>query len=181
MDHVSDLVGTGEGAARELRGILIRSFQDADAAPTDAVAISAFQQYENVYSDWDVLMRSVGAMSSLARHSELLVADIGGSVVGAVAYFGPGAMPRAEFFEPEWPIIRMLVVDPVARGLGIGRRLTEACVARARRDGSRLIALHTSPAMRVALAMYLRMGFVLDRTAPDRFGVPYGVYLLPMV
>ena len=125
-------------------------------------------------------MQSVAAMSALARHSEVLVADIGGEVAGAVAYFGPGAMPKLEFFDPDWPIIRMLVVDPIARGLGIGRRLTEACIRRARGDGASLIALHTSPAMEVALAMYLRMGFVFKRTAPDRFGVPYGVYVLPI-
>lgn len=151
-----------------------------DAAAVDAVAISAFQQYEAVYSNWDILMRSVGAMSALVCHSEVLVADVGGSIVGAVAYFAPGAMSRAGFLEPEWPVIHMLVIAPVARGLGIGRLLTEACVARARRDGARLIALHTSPTMKVALAMYLRMGFVLKRTAPDRFGVPDEVYLLPM-
>ena len=116
-------------------------------------------------------------MASLARYSEILVADAGDTVIGAVAYFGPGT-PRADFFEPEWPIIRMLVVDPAARGAGIGRRLTEACIDLARRDGAPLIALHTSPAMEVALAMYLRMGFVLERHVPEWLGVSYGVYVL---
>jgi hypothetical protein len=32
--------------------------------------------------------------------------------------------------------------------------------------------------MPVALAMYLKMGFKLERPLPDRFGVPYGLYLL---
>jgi hypothetical protein len=50
-------------------------------------------------------------------------------------------------------------------------------VKRARRDGVEVIALHTSPAMEVALALYLRMGFALERHVPDRFGVPYAVYL----
>jgi GNAT superfamily N-acetyltransferase len=145
------------------------------------VALAAFAQYQGVYSDWETLMRGVGAMAALAKHGELLVADVDGAVVGAVAYFGPGTTPRADFFEPEWPIIRMLVVDPAARGTGIGRQLTEACIDRARRDGARLIALHTSPAMVVALAMYLKMGFVLERRVPDRFGVTYGVYVLHLL
>jgi ribosomal protein S18 acetylase RimI-like enzyme len=72
----------------------------------------------------------------------------------------------------------MLVVDPRARGKGIGRSLTEACIERARRDGASAISLHTSPAMEAALALYLKMGFELERPVPDRFGVPYGVYLL---
>lgn len=74
----------------------------------------------------------------------------------------------------------MLVVDPAARGQGIGRRLTEACLDRGRRDGAEVIALHTSPAMDVALGLYLRMGFRLEKKVPDRFGVPYAVYLKPL-
>jgi ribosomal protein S18 acetylase RimI-like enzyme len=71
----------------------------------------------------------------------------------------------------------MLVVRPEYRGRGIGRGLTEECVRRARRDGAPLIALHTTPIMAVALPMYERMGFEFLRAAPDRSGVPYGIYV----
>lgn len=54
--------------------------------------------------------------------------------------------------------------------------LTEACLERARRDHSPIIALHTSPIMSVALPMYLRMGFEKLRDAPDIHGVSYAVY-----
>jgi ribosomal protein S18 acetylase RimI-like enzyme len=119
-------------------------------------------------------------MAALAETGEILVAEAEGAVVGAVAYIGPGRSPRADFFEPEWPIIRMLTVDPAARGQGIGRRLTQACLDLARRDAAEVIALHTSPAMEVALALYFRMGFKLLRRVPDRFGVPYAVYVKPL-
>jgi GNAT superfamily N-acetyltransferase len=158
--------------------VLLRPFQPSDAAAVNRVALAAFEQYRNVYDDWEALSRGVGATDALAAQSELIVAeDHAGEIRGAVAYFGPYAQPRADFFAPEWPIVRMLVVDPAARGQGLGRRLTEECIARARRDGAGVIALHTSPAMAVALAMYLGMGFRLDRAVPDRFGVPYGLYL----
>jgi hypothetical protein len=55
-----------------------------------------------------------------------------------------------------------------------------ACVRRAERDGAPLLALHTSPIMRVALPMYLRMGFVLEREVPPVRGVPYAVYVKPL-
>ena len=70
----------------------------------------------------------------------------------------------------------MLVVDPEFRGKGIGRALSKECIARAKRDGSPIIALHTSPIMTVALPMYLRMGFVKAYDAPPIFGVAYAVY-----
>jgi predicted N-acetyltransferase YhbS len=169
-----------EERSSPLRGAdrLIRAFEAADAEAVDAVALRAFEQYRGVYSNWETLERSVGRTSKLAREAELLVAEEEGEVVGAVAYCPPFSQPRADFFEPRWPLIRMLVVASEARGRGLGRSLTEACIDCARRDGARSIALHTSPAMEVALALYLRMGFRLQRRVPDRFGVPYAVYLL---
>jgi ribosomal protein S18 acetylase RimI-like enzyme len=105
----------------------------------------------------------------------VIVAEAGGQLAGAVAYIPPGA-PKAVFFDPAWPIIRMLVVDPACRGKGIGRALTDECLARARRDNANVIALHTSPVMTVALPMYQRMGFVKLRDAPPILGVEYAVY-----
>lgn len=160
--------------------IRIRAFETADAQAVNNVALEAFEQYRGVYDDWDTLERAVGATSALAGDSELLVAEVDGKIAGAVAYCPPFSEPRAEFFEPRWPLIRMLVVAPGARGRSLGRSLTEACIERARRDGADRIALHTSPAMEVALALYLRMGFRLERRVPDRFGVPYAVYLLDL-
>ncbi|MGY4623662.1 ribosomal protein S18 acetylase RimI-like enzyme [Bradyrhizobium sp. USDA 4486] len=98
-------------------------------------------------------------MPGLARTGEIIVAEDGGRIVGAVAYIGPKATKPA-FFDPAWPVIRMLVVDPAARGKGVGRQLTEECLRRAERDQAGVIALHTTPIMTVALPMYLRMGFV---------------------
>jgi ribosomal protein S18 acetylase RimI-like enzyme len=160
---------------------LIRGFEPEDADAVNAVAMEAFAQYRGVYSDWETLSRGVGTMAELAEHGELFVAaDEAGRIVGAIAYFGPDTTPRADFFDPEWPIIRMLVVSPAARGRGVGRKLTEECICRARAGDAPLIALHTSPAMEVALAMYLKMGFKLLRQVPDRFGVPYGVYVMSL-
>lgn len=160
--------------------VTTRPFSAADSDAVNALALAAFAQYEGVYSDWETLARGVGAMAELAAQGEIVVAEDERGIVGAVAYFAPRTTPRADFFEPDWPIVRMLVVDPAARGRGVGRRLTEECVGRARRDGAAVIALHSSPAMAAALALYLKLGFELERTLPDRFGVPYGLYLLDL-
>jgi ribosomal protein S18 acetylase RimI-like enzyme len=171
---------TGEALPAPNLPIRLRPFQTADSAAVDVVALAAFEQYRGVYDEWERLERAVGRMSGMAGEADLVVAEAGGAVAGAVAYCRPFSAPRAEYFEPEWPLIRMLVVAPEARGLGIGRSLTLACIARARRDGAGAIALHTSPAMAVALALYLRIGFRLERRVPDAFGVPYAVYLLDL-
>jgi len=73
------------------------------------------------------MSRGVANMTSLAESAEVVVASVGGIIVGAVAYVGTGKV-KAGIFKVEWPIIRMLVVKPDARGQGIGRALTEECV-----------------------------------------------------
>ena len=113
--------------------------------------------------------------SDLSASGEVIVAEFQSQFAGAVAYFGPDS-PKASFFDQRWPVIRMLIVDPAFRGKGLGRALSEQCIARAKRDGSPLIALHTSPIMAVALPMYLRMGFVRVHDAPPVYGAPCTVY-----
>ena len=122
------------------------------------------------------MVDGVSRMSELDGRGEIVVADLEDRVVGGVAYI-PSDRPKAAFFDPSWPVIRMLVVQPGARGQGIGRQLTEECVRRARRDGANVIALHTTPIMKVALPMYQRMGFEFLRAAPPIHSVPYAVYV----
>jgi ribosomal protein S18 acetylase RimI-like enzyme len=150
-------------------------FEPADACAVNRLALAAFEQYRDAYRDWAQFSQRIGDMPSLASSAEIIVAREGAELVGAVAYVGPGR-PKADFFPREWPVLRMLVVEPTFRGRGIGRLLTEECIARASRDAAPLIALHTSPLMQVALAMYLRMGFRFERSAPEIHGVPYGIY-----
>lgn len=131
---------------------------------------------KDAYHDWPAFQVKIGNMSSLADAGEIIVAEVEGQIVGAVAYVGPGA-PKAEFFRPDWPIMRMLVVAPDSRGQGIGRALAQECLRRAKRDGASVFALHTSELMQVALHMYQRMGFNRVSSAPAIHGVEYGVYV----
>ena len=156
--------------------MLIRDYTGTDAGALGRVAVSAFAQYQHDFNDWGALAAGLKMMPELAHKGEILVAEHNRKVVGAVAYIPPHAA-KAHYFNPAWPIIRMLVVEPQARGLGIGRKLTEACIEKAKRDESPVIALHTSPVMTVALAMYLRMGFQMQFEAPPIYGVPYNVYV----
>ena len=155
--------------------IRLRDYQNSDADNLNRIAVSAFDQFRNHYSDWPAMRAGLSKTSDLGVSGEVIIAELQGAFAGAVAYFGPDSQ-KAAFFDQRWPIIRMLVVDPAFRGKGIGRALSNACIARARRDGSPIIALHTSPIMSVALPMYLKMGFVKAHDAPPIFGVAYAVY-----
>ena len=143
------------------------------------IALAAWEEYAAVFNAWPRTARLVGSFAALAAELELIVGEVDGRLAGAVGYVAPFA-PREPVFPPEWALVRLLSVAPAARGHGLGRRLTEACIARARRDRAPAIGLHTSPVMQVALPLYLRLGFVLERALPDRNGVPYALYRLPL-
>jgi GNAT superfamily N-acetyltransferase len=155
--------------------IQLRDYEDADAENLNRLAVSAFEQFRHHYEDWPAMLAGLSKTSALSASGEIIVAELQRKFAGAVAYFGPDSQ-KAAFFDQRWPIIRMLVVDPAFRGKGIGRALSDECIARARRDGSPIIALHTSPIMSVALPMYLKMGFAKAYDAPPIFGVAYAVY-----
>jgi DNA-binding MarR family transcriptional regulator/N-acetylglutamate synthase-like GNAT family acetyltransferase len=69
--------------------------------------------------------------------------------------------------------IRLLIVDPKGRGLGIGRMLVEASIAFARNAGYRKITLWTHAVLSAARAIYQKQGFrLVEQWVHDDFGKP---------
>ncbi|MCI0632750.1 MAG: GNAT family N-acetyltransferase [Actinobacteria bacterium] len=122
--------------------------------------------------DWDRYLELIADVGARADVGLVLVAVEDGRVLGSATL-----ELRERIEEDEPPLasdeasIRMLGVDPEARGRGVARALIEACFARAAETGKTRMTLHTTRRMRAAQAMYASMGFerLPDRVFPDGF------------
>ncbi|GAA4707086.1 putative N-acetyltransferase YhbS [Promicromonospora umidemergens] len=111
-------------------------------------------------------------VESRAAAAEIIVALVGGEVVGGVT-FVPRGGPMADIAEEGEAEIRMLGVAPDAQGRGAGTALMRECIARA---GARRVVLSTQTVATGSHRLYERLGFV---RAPGRDWAPVpGVDLL---
>jgi GNAT superfamily N-acetyltransferase len=139
--------------------------RDASAAELDAAAavmVSAYAEYlpPDPTGPWLAYRNEIADVRSRLPYTTLVVAVEHGRILGAVTYYPDASRDTNARWPREWAAIRLLGVHPDARGRGLGRRLTEACVERARAAGCTAVGLHTTDFMAVARAMYERMGFV---------------------
>jgi len=85
------------------------------------------------------------------------VAERDGHVIGSVFVMrGPEDVAK----------LRLLYVEPAARGIGLGRRLVDACIDFAREKGYRTLTLWTNDVLVPARRIYQQAGFSCVATEP---------------
>jgi GNAT superfamily N-acetyltransferase len=86
----------------------------------------------------------------IARGGAVFFATRGGAPIGVVAVKNLSC--------GVYEFCKLVVLD-AARGLGVGRRLVEECIAFARQEDGRLLTLQSLKRLEIALGLYQQMGF----------------------
>ena len=112
--------------------------------------------------DYYDLLLNIGEITKKS-HTQLLVAlNEQYQILGAVVYFsdmssyGSGGSATEEKNASGF---RLLAVDPKYRGSGVGKALTLACIQKAREDKNKELIIHSTQYMKIAWAMYQKIGF----------------------
>ena len=141
----------------------LRDARAGDGNAIQEVTLAAYSVYASIMGPmWEFYKQSILETLADITPAEQIVAERDGSVVGTALLFPPGTIlhgPGGESATLVWPEMRLLAVAPAAQGLGIGAALVRECIRRAQKSGVAVLTLHTTEAMRVAMAMYERMGF----------------------
>ena len=136
----------------------IREIQPHEHEALAALTVEAYEVSHEAVLD-AAYGEELSDVATRAEQGVVLVAVDGGQVVGGVTYVGEADNPLAEHTDAHAASIRMLAVDPSAHRNGIGRRLTEACTARAASEGKESLVLHTIEQNASGLAFYEALGF----------------------
>jgi GNAT superfamily N-acetyltransferase len=93
-----------------------------------------------------------------------------------MAFLIPHGNPN-HLFGADCCYIRLVGVHPKYEGKGIGRKLTEMCVAFAKQSGEKIIALHTSEFQHAARHIYESLGFSKIKEF-ENLGKTFWIYTL---
>jgi ribosomal protein S18 acetylase RimI-like enzyme len=164
-----------------LQSVQIRAARPDEYAAVGELCVSVYVGDELIPASATGYTGELADAASRAANAELLVAvDDGGdgAVLGSVT-FVPYGSSYTEVAGPGEAEIRMLVVDPKARGHGLGEALVLACLARAKAHGAARMRLSTQESMIGAHPIYRRLGFA--RTPELDWSPVPGVDLLTFV
>jgi predicted N-acetyltransferase YhbS len=143
-----------------MRTATIRPATEHEIPEIEAVAVAAYAQYraEVPRPVFDAYLEDLRRVAEHWREAEVLVAEVDGRIAGSVLYYAD-ASTEGLGLPQSWSGFRKLAVHPEMRGRGLGRALTEACIAVARRCGVPAIGIHTTSFMQAARRLYEQVGF----------------------
>jgi len=148
------------------------------------LAIKSWTPFQKQLTEenWNSLIKTISddkTYKKLIDQSTCIVCATDNEHIIGMAFLVPNGNPTDIYLE-EWSYIRFVSVDPDFGGQGIGRKLTTMCIDKAKQNGEKAIALHTSEIMDKARHIYESLGFEILREIDQRLGKRYWLYKLEL-
>lgn len=145
-----------DGGSRPGRTYTLRDLRPGDLGWIVAEHARVYTREYNWDSSFEALVAQI--VADFAKNFDpaleyCWIAEMDGEPVGSVMLVKDD--------KPGVARIRLLIVSPKARGLGLGQRLTDECIAFARAKGYRAITLWTHECLTAARHCYEKAGFTL--------------------
>ncbi len=159
MDTVETLLGARRA---EAAAYVLRPHRPGDVGWVVHRHAALYAREYGWNEEFEALVAEVGAKFIRGYDPErerCWIADQDGEPVGAVFL-----VSRSKTVAQ----LRLLLVEPGARGSGIGTRLVEECIRFAREKGYRKVMLWTNSILHAARRIYERHGFALVKEEPHR-------------
>jgi DNA-binding MarR family transcriptional regulator/N-acetylglutamate synthase-like GNAT family acetyltransferase len=156
MHTIEDLLG----AQPEHKSYLLRSHQPGDMGWVVHRHGVLYAEEYNWDEEFEALV--AGIVTKFIQHyksrqERCWIAEMEGEIVGSVFLIRQSKTVAK---------LRLLLVEPKARGLGLGTRLVRECVRFARHAGYRKIVLWTNDVLHAARHIYEKTGFRMVRQRP---------------
>lgn len=150
-----------------------------DIEQLQQLGIIAYSQFQNdlTTENWNTFnsnLQDKQKFIDIIKIAKCFVCVLNNEIIG-VAYIIPSGNPT-NLFQSDWSYIRMVAVNPKYQGNGIAKNLTSMCIDFAKRNGEKIIALHTSEFMNAARHIYESLGFRKLKEIPPLFGKKYWLY-----
>jgi ribosomal protein S18 acetylase RimI-like enzyme len=164
--------------------INIRQGNLQDLQQIKELAMVEWSQFKEdlTQENWEKLQTSLSdekTYRDLMGPAECWVGENDQKQIVGFAFLVPSGNPTDIYHEHQ-SYIRFVTVSKKYRGQHIGQILTEKCIQRARINGEKLIALHTSEMMFAARHIYEKLGFKILRELEPRLGKKYWLYELEL-
>ena len=163
MEEIQQLLAARPVSSEDVR---LRSLKVGDLGwITHRQAVLYQQEYGWDWTYEGLVAQILGdfAMHFDATREDAWVAELNGHVVGSVF------LMKSQ--DPQIAKLRLLYVEPSARGLGVGSRLVKQCIERARELGYARLTLWTNDILVSARKIYQSAGFTLvEQNSHHSFG-----------
>ena len=117
---------------------------------------------ESEQTDYYNMLANIGELTNKPGTELLVAVSPADKIIGAVVYFN-----NMQYYssggtatkEQNAAMFRLLAVDPLTRGQGIGKVLTTECLQKTKDKNIPKLIIHTTLAMQTAWKMYENLGF----------------------